>query len=70
MTVSALTLLKNFGDAHLRYALHDGSIVDVIREDANRWCAYRFRGNERVGQEIDDAVSEAELIQKLERQFH
>lgn len=69
MTTTALTLLKRFGDAHHRYALPDGSIVDVIREGADTWYAYLFRGSERVGQEIEAASSEAELLQKLERQF-
>jgi hypothetical protein len=68
MTTTVLTLLKRFGDAHHRYALHDGSIVDVIRE-GDKWCAYQYRGNERVGQEIESALSEAELLQTLERQF-
>lgn len=69
MTTTVLTLLKRFGDAHHRYALHDGSIVDVIREGGDAWYAYQYRGTERVGQEIESASSEAELLQKLERQF-
>jgi hypothetical protein len=69
MTTTVLTPLKCFGDAHHRYALRDGTIVDVILEGAGLWCAYLYRGSERVGQEVESASSEAELLQKLERQF-
>jgi hypothetical protein len=70
MTTATLTLLERFGDAHLRYALRNGTIVDVIREGDARWYAYAMQDGARIGQEIQDAGSEAELLQLLERQFH
>lgn len=70
MTTNTLTLIERFGDAHLRYAQRNGAIVDVIREGDGRWYAYAMQSDARIGQEILDAGSEAELLHLLERKTH
>lgn len=63
-----MILLERFGDTHLRYALRNASVLDVVREGAV-WRGYARRPGAHVGVEIDAACNPNELLQRLERRF-